>query len=281
MTRSFSLTKRLLWFFLMMCIFKALTLEAVSCGVEEERGENILEKLRQENFNKAVNARLHSHPFVLAAEDGELSLTQRRAFAGEQYAVQKSDAASFAVLAGYKGFSPTSLATATLPELEMGGDKLFQFLLQGELEAAPLLLAHGASLGFKDEAALGAYQTSSKAQGFPSYVARLALTHQRAATAAAAAINFPAWSSMCKRVRVALADPKLGYNVPNVTSTNDESLAFLAFFENSIKDLDLMAIAIIEEEAASYEDIVDHVRLLQEYEVDFWDAVFEADYDSR
>lgn len=264
-----------------MCIFEAPATEAASCDVGEKSGKKILEKLREENFNKAVNSRLKYHPFVLAAEAGELTLTQRRAFAGEQYSVQQSDAASFAVLAGQKGFNPTSLATATLPELEMGTDTLFHFLLQGELEAAPLLLAHGASLGFKDEAALGAYKTSSKAQGFPSYVARLALNHQRAATAAAAAINFPAWSSMCKRVRAALADPKLGYNVPNATSTSQESLAFLAFYENSIEGLDLMVIAIIEEEGASYEDIVDHVRLLQEYEVDFWDAIFEVDFDPR
>ena len=55
-----------------------------------------LARLRREPFALSTETRLASHPYVLAAEDCSLTLAQRRAFAGEQHAVQLSDARSFA-----------------------------------------------------------------------------------------------------------------------------------------------------------------------------------------
>ena len=37
-----------------------------------------------------------------------------------------------------------------------------------------------------------------------------------------------------------------------------------------------MAAKVIEEECVSYDELVGHVRLLNEYEIMFWDAVFES-----
>ena len=119
--------------------------------------------------------------------------------------------------------------------------------------------------GFEGEAALASFAVSAGAQAYPSYWARLALSGQRAAGAAACAINFPAWGRMCGRVRTALAS---GYN-----ASTDE-LAFLDFFAEPVAGLDDMAAAVIAQEGARYVDLVRHVRLLQEYELLFWDAVF-------
>ena len=248
-------------------------------------GLEIIQKLREESFNQDTERRLESHPYLKAAEDGMLTLSQSRAFAQEQYFIQLSDATSFAFLAGHKGFSPSSLSGVTVPDpvsavTDSGAVDLFQFLVGGEIYAAPLLLAYAKTVGL-DEASLRAlvtasdseYHISAKAQAYPSYWARLALSGQRAAGAAACAVNFPAWGDMCRRLFEALSDVDRGDY--GYASVDDEGLAFIKFFATPIEDLDLMAAAIIEEEGSSYEELVEPVRLLQEYEIMFWDAIFD------
>ena len=226
-------------------------------------GLEIIARLRQEDFNRETEAKLESHPFVLAAEAGTLTMAQRRAFCGEQYAIQRSDAISFATLAGHdtRTFRPKSLTNATVPQ---GDDKdLFQFLLGGEVYASALLLEHAKSLGMDDESSLANYRCSSLAQAYPSYWARLALDGSRVAGAAACAVNFPAWGRMCQRLLNA--------------ASSSEGMGFLQFFATPIANLDQMAAAVIDsEEEMNYEEIAQHVRLLQEYELHFWDAVYAA-----
>lgn len=77
---------------------------------------------------------------------------------------------------------------------------------------------------------------------------------------------------MCRRLYDALQNQDLNYGY----DINDQALAFIRFFASPIEDLDKMAVAVLEEENATYEEVVDHVRLLQEYEVLFWDAIYEV-----
>ena len=248
-------------------------------------GIEIIQRLRNEPFNKDTELKLQSHPYLMAAEDGSLTLSQRQAFAREQYFVQLSDARSFAVLAGHDNFVTTSLAGASVPEpIEQYDNNteeidLFQFLLGGEVYAASLLLAYAKSVGL-DENALrmprkSGYQLSPKSQAYPSYWARLALSGKkkgRAAGAAACAVNFPAWGKMCHRLLEALGVTGNNYTYEGM---EDERLAFIKFFATPIERLDKMAADIIDKEGVPYEDLVEHVRLLQEYEIMFWDGIFE------
>ncbi|KAL7532778.1 hypothetical protein ACHAXR_006541 [Thalassiosira sp. AJA248-18] len=260
-------------------------------------GMKIIQKLREESFNKETERKLQDHPYIKAAEEGTLALSQRQAFAREQYFIQLSDAMSFAFLAGHRGFTPSSLTSVSVPEQQQSTTApseespqedevmdLFQFLLGGEVYASSLLLAYAKSVGL-DENALNSrtnqsnrdgYRISSRAQAYPSYWARLALSGQRAAGAAACAVNFPAWGAMCGRLLEALGgdDEKKGSRY-NYAGVDDEGLAFIKFFATPIEDLDRMAAFIIEEEGVSYEDVVDQVRILQDYEIAFWDAIFE------
>ena len=92
-----------------------------------------LARLRREPFALSTETRLASHPYVLAAENCSLTLEQRRAFAGEQHAVQLSDARSFALLAGNAEFRPASLTgvqppparTPTVGGASLRGTELF------------------------------------------------------------------------------------------------------------------------------------------------------------
>ena len=239
----------------------------------------ILDRLRNEPFNEATNLTLASHPYLVAAKEGKLTLQQRQAFVGEQYAIQYSDACSFATLAGHDRFQPATLSEAKVPDPVQQKDRttvpdLFQFLLGGEIYASKLLLDHAKTVGMDTEAALQNYPVTAQAQGYPSYWARLALSKNRGAGAAACATNFPAWGKMCKELSEALKTrPEYGYaDDPQVQT----SLAFIDFFATPIENLDEMASAVMQQEQTSYEDVVTAVRLLQEYEVMFWDAIYEA-----
>jgi TENA/THI-4/PQQC family len=236
---------------------------------------DMLEQLRKEPFNEATNKALASHPYLVAAKEGRLTLAQRRAFAGEQYAIQYSDACSFARLAGHHQFRPETLSGATVPSNHgIRDDDLFQFLLGGEVYASQLLLDHAKSVGLDTEEALQAYPVTARAQAYPSYWARLALASQRGAGAAACAVNFPAWGAMCAELFRALKTrPEYGYQTEEESSS---SLAFVDFFATPIDNLDDMAAAIMMQERTSYGDVVNVVRLLQEYEVMFWDAIYDA-----
>jgi thiaminase len=241
----------------------------------------MLERLRQEPFNVDTTDKLEHHPFVQAAENGTLTLAQRRAFVCEQLAIQQSDAASFAHLAGNVGFCPPSLIQATMPHpiSKVGDDStvpnLFYFLLGGELYASKLLLDHAKSLGLETEEAIQAHAPrSAVAQAYPSYWARLALQGQAGPAAAACAVNFPAWGNMCRKLHECLASNKefYGYSL----GKDDPGLAFIQFFAAPIDNLDEMAASIMKQQNVSYQDLLEPVRLLQNYEILFWDAVFEA-----
>jgi hypothetical protein len=163
----------------------------------------ILDRLRNERFNLETNEKLAIHPYLIAAREGKLSIAQRRAFVGEQYSVQYSDACSFAKLAGHGNFRPKSLSVASVPSApttisnesseKSSNDEnneiqpdLFQFLLGGEVYASKFLLDHAKSVGFEneDEGDLRRYKVTAKAQAYPSYWARIALAGNRGAGAA-------------------------------------------------------------------------------------------------
>ena len=190
----------------------------MSASDDNERFQQAMEwivRLREEPFNLETEEKLANHPFLRAAEAGTLTLAQKQAFVCEQLAIQQSDAASFAYLAGHRGFAPKSLAsvkqvpatpTVPLPPKFTDHDDLFQFLLGGEIYAANLLLDHAKYIGMEggEEGIRKAKSLSPLAQAYPSYWARLALSDQRGASAAACAVNFPAWGQMCQGLLTAL-----------------------------------------------------------------------------
>jgi hypothetical protein len=253
----------------------------------------MLDKLRTESFNLKTNEALATHPYLLAAKEGSLTLAQRRAFAGEQYSIQYSDACSFARLAGHEIFRPPSLSGASIPIAPTKNSKeddeskdealpeIFQFLLGGEIYASQLLLDHAKSVGFGDgdddgEESLRKYPVMAKGQGYPSYWARIALSGNRGAGAAACAVNFPAWGKMCSELSESLRTrPEYGYDAMNDEQASS-SLAFIDFFGTPIEKLDEMAATVMMEENVSYSEVTTVVRLLQEYEILFWDALYDA-----
>ena len=249
----------------------------------------MLDQLRTESFNLKTNEALANHPYLIAAKEGNLTLAQRQAFVGEQYAIQYSDACSFARLAGHENFRPSSLSEATIPSAPSNPKKedgdgddealpdIFRFLLGGEIYASQLLLDHAKSVGFGDgEMGLRKYPVTARGQAYPSYWARIALAGNRGAGAAACAVNFPAWGKMCSELSESLKSrPEYGYDAMNDDEASS-SLAFVDFFGTPIENLDKMAAIVMMEENVSYSDVSTEVRLLQEYEILFWDSLYDA-----
>ena len=234
-------------------------------------GLEMIQKIREEKFNVEVEDRLQHHPYTQAAKDGSLTLSQRQCFARDQYSTLLSLSISFASLAGHQGFTPTSLTNISVPKREKEETTdLFQFLLEGIEVQARNLLAHVKTLGVDEATLLSWYPLMAKAQAYQAYWTNLALSNKRAAGAAACAVNFPAWGNTCKSLHEALASEKYNYD-----GLDDEGLTFFKFAATPIEELDQMAAALIEEEGATYDELVEHVRLLQEYEVMWWDAMFE------
>ena len=262
----------------------------------EMPGLEMIDKLRNEPFNLSVEEKLQSHPYVKAAEDGTLTIAQQHAFVREQYSILLSMSISLSSLAGHKDFTPSSLKGITVPKLprhhycyccnrlipsdegEEEETDLFQFLLDGVEHIAKLLDAHAKSLGVDEETLKAWYPVLlPKCETYHTYWSFLALSNKRAAAAAACAVNFPTWGQVCGRLLEAFGKED------KYDSVDDDGLAFLKFHSTPIEGLDLdeMAASIIEKEGTSYEDLVEHVRLLQEFEVLFWDGIYEGQGQSK
>ncbi|GGU80447.1 hypothetical protein GCM10010211_53290 [Streptomyces albospinus] len=143
------------------------------------------------------------------------------------------------------------------------------------------LLAHGEGLALEQLAALAdaceltgrdlaAYQPRPGCQAFPSYAARLALSAEPADAAIAITANFAAWSGYCATVHTAMQEH---YDFP------EAARGFFALFAEPSPELAARARAAVQHgidtgqarPAAAHR----YGRLLQAYEVMFWNSVDE------
>eukprot|EP00435_Cladocopium_sp_Y103_P033796 s1144_g8.t1 len=121
-------------------------------------------------------------------------------------------------------------------------------------------------LGLSDEQ-LEAHVPHHKCQAYPSYFCSILLHHSPVVAAAAFHVNFPAWGQMCGILRDSLLE-HYGYQ--------KEDLGFLDFFATPIPNLrELDQVFATGGEEVSYTQLRRSVRLLQEYELLFWDGIWE------
>lgn len=224
---------------------------ATSPAAAAAQARRVVDELRQELA--AVEDEIRNVPFLDALEAGEAPVELLRALAGEQYSILRSDLRSMAVL------------VARVPPEHSA---FFQGLLEGERIAIGLLLDYAAALGW-DEDDLAAYEPRPAGQTYPSYVAAMAAYGTQADAAAAFLVNFPVFGENTGRVRDALQG-RYGLDA--------QATAFFDFFAQPIPGFEDAALAVI---AAGFErgdcerQVRRTVRLLQSYELDFWQAVGE------
>lgn len=202
-----------------------------------------------------VERAIRAHPFLDAVENRKLPVERLRGFAGEQYTIVRSDRRSFAQLA------------ARFPESPAGD--FFLSMAEGEGEALRRLheLAEWLDL---DAGALAAHEPDPRAHGYPAFVAWLALNGSRSDVVLAFLANLAAWGENCARVGAAL---RQGYSAPEAAT------AFFEFFAQPPPDFEERALGVLAAGLAAGESEIlarRATRLLQAYELAFWDAMGEG-----
>ncbi|OHD21996.1 MAG: hypothetical protein A2064_04310 [Spirochaetes bacterium GWB1_66_5] len=204
-----------------------------------------------------IESKLFDHPFLRKVEAGRYSKTQVAVLPLEEYHIVASDLLSSRHLDG-------RFRTAR-------SARFFRELVENEQHAQGHIRRLVEALGCRVEE-LEAHEPDPRCQVYPSYFARLALHGSEAEVLVAFAANFSAWWSACKRVADALAG---GYGVPR------EAVAFLAPFhqvpppEAPFDELTMDAIRRGLKQGVAEQALVRVARLIQSYELWFWDALEE------
>ncbi|MEU7527137.1 transcriptional regulator [Saccharothrix sp. NPDC042600] len=187
--------------------------------------------------------------FVPLVEAGTAPLTSIGALAAEELWIVPGDWRSFLTLA----------AKADTP----AGRGFFTTLAQGEALVLPLLEPLTAKAGVNPKT----YRHQPGCQAYASYVAWLALNTDPAVAAVAMLTNFAAWGQYCGRISAGL-QTHYGF-------TPDDT-AFFDFFATPVPELEQQGLDAAQaglDAGVSFDTAVEHVRLLQGYELMFWNTL--------
>jgi thiaminase len=197
---------------------------------------------------------IRAHRFLERLRTRDVPEERLRALAGEQHAIVSSDRRSFAQLAARFPFGPAGA--------------LFLGMAEGEGVALDKLRGLCAWLGMTDEE-LRAHEPHPGAQAYAAFVAWLALNGSRADVVLAFLANLAVWGENCGKVAAALRE---------AYGAGDDAVAFFDFFASPPTDFEARALEVLGE-ALSTGDSPVHARrasrLLQAYELSFWDALAE------
>jgi hypothetical protein len=208
--------------------------------------ETLVEEIRADL--SPVRDQLLTHGYVSAVEEGLVQLERLRPFACEQRAIISSDLRSVAHLVS-----------------RFGGD-FFMDVLAGEHAALRALGTFATALGL-DAADLEAYEPMPGAHAYAAYMAWLGAYGSDAEVAAAYLVNFPAWGENCARLSRALTGR---YGL-----TPDQVRFFDLFAEpdGGFEESALAVISVGLEHGVSERRVRRAARLLQGYELLYWDAL--------
>lgn len=214
------------------------------------------ELVTQTQFELAETAdAVRSHRFLERLRARDVPQKRLCALAGEQHAIVSSDRRSFALLATR---FPSGLA-----------GEFFLGMAESEGLALDKLRGLADWLNLTDDD-LRAHEPHPGAQAYPAFVAWLALNGSRAAVALAFLANLTAWGDNCGQVAAALRA---------VYGAGDDAVAFFELFANPPEGFQARALAVLREGLAAGDSPVlarRATRLLQAYELSFWDALAEG-----
>ncbi|HEV2781763.1 MAG TPA: transcriptional regulator [Actinophytocola sp.] len=209
--------------------------------------KELLDKIRQE-----LAPEEGANRFVPLVAEGRAPLSAIGALAAEEQRIVAGDWRSLLMLA----------ARAEEPAAR----GFFSGLAQGESLALPMLTPLAEAAGF-DEATIRAYRPQPGCQAYSAYVAWLALNAEPAAAVLAMLANFAAWGGYCATMGQALRQ-HYGFT--------DEACAFFDFFATPVPELEEQALAAVQaglDAGVPLDDAREHGRLLQAYELMFWNAL--------
>jgi thiaminase len=202
-----------------------------------------------------VAEQLLRHPYIRSLDEGKIGRQKLGLFAGEQYNIIASDLKSVAFLVNRFGSAP-------------GGD-FFLGVLQGEKAARDALLTFAHALGL-NESQLREHEPLPGAHAYTCYMAWLALYGSDAEIAAAYLVNFPAWGENCGRLSRILKER---------FDLGEKEVAFFDLFAAPPATFEASALSVIQQgldRGAEPRLIHRAARLLQAYELMYWDTLYKA-----
>jgi len=202
----------------------------------------------------ALEHRIRNHPFLTALEEGRIPRERLALFASQQGHIIESDLRSVAVIVG----RTPSLASR---DFLMG-------MLQGERAALAALEPFGRAIGCAGEAT--AAEPLPGAFAYSAFVTWLALFGSPAEFVGALLVNLEAWGANCGRMSRALQGR---YGLPK------EAVAFFDLFASAPPGFEEQGLAVVAEGLAQGVPagaIHRAARLLQGYELLFWDTLHQA-----
>jgi thiaminase len=205
----------------------------------------------------AVAQQLRAHLYIAAVEAGRLPREDLRRFAGEQWHIIASDLRSVASLLSRHGVGAAR--------------SFFLDVLAGERAAFEALDPLATGLGL-DPGDLARHEPLAGAHAYTCYMAWLALYGSAADVATAYLVNFPAWGENCGRLSASL---KSNYGL------KPEQVAFFDLFASPAPGFEAAATAVIQADLAAGADPIAvrrAVRLLQAYELMYWDTLHQATF---
>ncbi len=204
---------------------------------------------------RPVDERILNHPYLAHLEAGRVPRDSLKTFAGQQYYIITSDLASFGrLLARHAALPSRSFLVG---------------LIQGEAAALDALFKFAGALGL-GQADLEAFDPLPGGHAYTAFVAWLSFHASDAEVAAAFLVNLPAWGANCGRMSRALRE-RYGLG--------PEQVAFFDLFARPDPAFEQAALDVIQaglDRGVSPARISRAARLLQAYELMFWDAMAEA-----
>ncbi len=209
----------------------------------------LVEKIRSDL--KLLEERILSHPYLHALEDGRVPRDSLKVFAGQQYHIISSDLRSIALILSREGMQPSRHFLINV--------------LQGEAAALDALRGFAEGLGLNTND-LELFEPLPAAHAYCTFVAWLALYGSDAELAGAFLVNLSAWGANCGRMRAALREK---YGLASA------AVAFFGHFAG-MPSFEQEAITIIQnglDRGVPAHLIHRAARMLQAYELMFWDAM--------
>lgn len=221
-----------------------------------EQTERIFNRIRE--TLRPIEGRLFKHPFLEKVEQKKYSKRQMAILPKEEYYIVSTDLLSARHLMDRFGNGPSGPFFKDLVENEEFAKRNIVMLAE----------ALGSSLSDVEE-----HEPDPYCQAYPSYFARLALHGSEAEVLVALSSNFSVWWSACKRIAVALENL---YEVPKEATAFLNPLNEVPPPDTPFDELTVDALKRGLAQGVQEKDIIRVARIIQHYELVFWDALERA-----
>lgn len=214
----------------------------------------------QSNFIRNTQRRLANtidtildHPYISALDNNKITKQKLEVFVCEQYRIISNDKRNFALM-----ISKASDETAT---------KLFTTCLSTEFDALENLTLMAEEVGI-DKTKIHYYEPLPGCQSYTNYLTKLAVYGLDAEILAALLVDFPVWGSNCSKMSSALKK-NYGFTVNSCLFLDNFASPLQEEFVNDSSKL-------IDSALPKYEkEIYTAARLILDYELSFWDTIYE------